>query len=310
MLKSVIADLEAMARDRREKYDTVVTDDFLDPRLFQERIVTGTFSQTWMNSRRRFIREQSAVMFYPGLQETPPTIARDYLDIAYPRKPRCTGEQAELFAQCQDLPLYCEPLVCKDGVYVDLHSAYWTLLGIIGWDVDYHPAKYLSPGRAPYDFPLPENKLARNSLVSAAQSTSMQVWTGYKFISEAPYNKHLNRGLFRAITDILQQVARDALVCGASYIATDGYIFEANKANYFIELLENRWLLPWTIKGRGPTIVTGVGSYRVGELRTKRFRPASERPISNVVDRSDNLIKSTFPMIARDRLDRPYRFKP
>ncbi len=301
--------LANVARERYEKYTYAIVDEFPNPYQFEERVALGTFSYTTSKTKRRFLLSHSSFdHLAAGIPQTPPEIARDYLDYRYPRKLRASGEQAELLLYNRNAPLHYRPFTSKNASYVDLQGAFWWLMGTLGWNVDYHPRKFLSPGRAPSDFPLPNHKLARNCLVTAGLSNPISVWTGHKMIEESPYNIHLNYGLWSAIMDTLHMIGLKALDCGAYYVNTDGYILPDRSLPEFLGYLSGLHA-PYRIKGYGQTLVTGIGSYQVGDYQTKRFAKEFARPTSNL-RRSNNpaMLEMTFQQIAADRVDFPALF--
>lgn len=281
-----------------------------DVRTFTERAFVGTFSTTTTRSKRRYLLQDTLIKSLTDWGQTPSELARDYLDIAYPRKLRATGEQCEAFSKPRSMPLYYAPYVTNDGVYVDVRSAFWSIMSVVGWDVDYMPGKYLSPGRAPYDFPLPNHKVARNCLVSAGLDNSVTVWTGNKFEETKPFNVHKNLGLWSCIADILHMIAVYAVkVCKARYVNTDGYIVPGFHAGDLIQYIQSIGL-PYAIKDAGATMVTGVGSYRVGDTQTHNFSPEYSMPYSNLYPVENTaMMEKILLMVASDRVDKPYRFR-
>lgn len=305
-----LSDMRVKGMERMEKMTPLVIAEFPDPQTFSERIVLGSFSWSMQKSKKRLIVKSGLMNLWSDIPQTAPEIARDYLDLRYPRQLRINAEQKEYFmAQDWDAPLYYEPMLETDGVYLDLRSAYWSIMGAVGVDVDYMPGKWLSPGRAPHDYPTTD-KLARNCIVTAGLLGTMQVWTGSKFITQTPYNKHANLSLFTLIQHILHGIASDAVTMGACYVNTDGYIMPYYKSEMFIRWVNERWGLPIREKYRGLTHVTGVGSYKVGNHTSGRFSPTFTPPYSNLKQPPGvNMLKCTFRMIASDRVDKPYRFE-
>jgi hypothetical protein len=301
--------MESAANERHSKYEYVLLSEYPDINTFHERVAVGSFSWTTGKSMQRILLKHNVFdHLVQGIPQTPPELARDYLDAAYPRRLRASGEQARAYEQDRFAPLYYRPMVTKRGAYVDLRGAFWWIMSMVGWNVDYNPGKFLSPGRAPYDFPLPNHKLARNCLVTAGLPNKLTVWTGRKFTEQASYNLHLNRGLYAVIMDILHMLAFAAVNLGAKYVNTDGYIIDDKQLPYLLGYLD-RFRAPYHIKAEGETCVTGVGSYRVGDYTTKHMHSEFTSPSSNLV-RPDNqsMLELTFLSICRDRVDNPDRY--
>jgi hypothetical protein len=266
--------LHTRARIRYTQWQHVLVHEFSDYRACGERVTLGNFAHAYSRSRRREIKSEFAIELEPGLQLTPMDIALDYLDVAYPRRLRATKQQREAITAPRPAPLYALPGRIRCGHYVDLSGAYWQIMQIIGWDVDYFPGSGLTPGRPPHDFPFPEHKLARNCLVTAGLSRPLSIWTGQREIETHPDNRHLNYGLWAALMDILHLVAQQAVACGARYVATDGYILPDEGLPRFADWLDS-FPLKWKIKASGEAEIDGVHSYRVG---TKRSRQRLRQP--------------------------------
>lgn len=308
-LATVRDEMVSICNDRHNKYQVSVVEEFADVRNVNERVFMGNFSYTYATSKQRKIIASGEVSTLANKPQTASEIARDYLDVCYPHRLRCTGQQREEYILPRSIPLYYQPFVSKDAIYLDIKSTYWAIQQVVGWNVDYMPGKFLSPGRAPYDFPLPDNKIARNCLVSAGLSNKVTVWTGNKFIETSPYNHHLNLGLYTLICDVLNCLASEAISCGAHYVNTDGYILPSNRSAEMFERFAY-WGLPLHVKAVGETLVTGIGSYIVGDKKTKAFYTDNQNPYCNIypVKRPD-MLRKTMHMIAKDRVDRPGLFE-
>lgn len=207
---------------------------------------------------------------YHGVHATPGMIAREYLNKRYKLPLRARGAQIEDARMMRSAPLLAN--VGEQGYcfYIDLKAAYWNLMLAGGWDVDYRPQKYLGLGVPPSDFPAPKIKTARNALASVGSSNELQMWTGFKVVQIQAGNRYKNRVLTAFILDALNGIAYDMALLGAVYVNTDGYILPANNFDAAAAKL-NEWGMPWAVKAQGETTVYGVGSYQVGETRTKNL---------------------------------------
>lgn len=261
--------LALSAKMRQDKYNTIVKPDFPDIHTIEELVYYGNLSWTLSQRKERWIRASAYINRGNGAQ-TGSEIARDYLDWKYPRKLRACGAQADSLRSNRFAPLYVRPEILEFAAYVDISATYWSFMALVGWDVDYFPGHWLRAGNPPSDFPLPDVKVARNSLVSAGLPTPMRIWTGKHFINKHRPNIHLNMGLWACIMDVLHAIATKALALGACYVHTDGYILPFYEAAELIGYI-SQYRLKATIKAFGLAIVNGVGNYRVGDKVTKYF---------------------------------------
>ena len=235
----------------------------------QDYVMLGSFSWYYQQAKKRTLLRPFAMLF-PEVVATPSDLVRSYLDIKYP-KLRAMRKQIAAWNVSYNQPLYAQPRTTERGVYVDLKSAYWSIVQVIGWDVDYFPNQWLGRGKSMEDFPYPDFKLTRNCLVTAGLVNDRSVWNGYNQTYETARmgNAHVNNGLWRLSMDVLQGIAADAIGSGAFYVHTDGYIVDTGNLDRLQEAIA-AWGLQSTIKAAGHTIVHGVGSYSVGEKDTKQ----------------------------------------
>lgn len=228
----------------------------------------GSFSRSIPTKKWRLLN--SAVILTEGeAVATPPQIARAYLDWKYPKQLRAKEKQLEFWKPRRTTPLYTQPgQYPLEHVYLDLRSAYWSILQIIGWDVDYFPGM-LAKRSDNSDFPYPSNKLARNSLVSLGLPSR-----GYYYkngaVTLVPHRWKVNIGLWTAVQDILNGVAEDMVKrAGAVYVNTDGYIVPW-LSEHIAHNIAAEWGLVLGEKFRGRATVYGVGAYSIGEHICKR----------------------------------------
>lgn len=280
-LRAAAAEMNKLHCEENEGYTTHIISQWPNIRDFKQRVSFGVFSWTLHGDKVKLIHKDFVRDIGAGPQ-TPSSIAREYLSVRYARfKRRALAEQKNLIMEHRAAPLYARPAHITDACYVDVVSTYWTIMLIGGWNVDYYPAQWVIPGRAPLDFPASSDKLARNILVSAGLSSPSYTWTGDKFISKWGRNQFINYSLWAFVQDILHCLAVDALECGAFYVHTDGYILPTNRVNDFYERAA-AWGIPVKTKARGNTWVLGVGNYVVGDYRVKRPHYQHERPFANI----------------------------
>lgn len=202
---------------------------------------------------------------------TPSEIARIYLGYKFmDRNKRMRASQADSIWKHRHAPLFAVSGHWGDCGYIDIASAYFSIMSIVGWDIDYNPFHWLRLGRSIDDFPYKTNKLARNCLLSNSLPTVLSVWTGNFYFRKFAYNANLNLVLWAFVQDVLNGIACDMRKLGAYYIHTDGYIVDWNKHRQAMEIIES-WGLRSTIKHRGDTVIHGIGSYEIGDYKTKRL---------------------------------------
>ena len=263
------------AHRRHKRWKTELTPWLPPAEWMNEATIMSRYSRTGLETKRRFLLDNILVRVTDEIRETPSAVARDYLYAKYKHSPKWTSEQRErLLSELVDHPLYCKPASFKHGAYVDIAGAYWSVMVRVGWNVDYYPARWLGLGTPPLDFPYSDNKRARNCLVSVARSTAFNVWSPNKgMVSMTKPNPRANTQLYVLIQDCLNGIACEAIKAGAVYVFTDGYIAPNEKiANDIIEIIYSWGFYP-RIQGEGEGFVTALGSYSVGEKRTKHIAP-------------------------------------
>jgi hypothetical protein len=170
-------------------------------------------------------------------------------------------------------PLYAIPCELEYGYYLDLQSAYWQILQLGGWDVDYLPNGFLAVRSSVHDFPFPQNKLARNSLVSMGLPSTSTIWKPDKgLIRRGNSNATVNLVLWGFVQDVLHTFAHDMIeYAGAIYVNTDGYIIPHDKLETAMQIADG-WGLVLRMKESGRAVVRGVGDYDIGSHQSKRPR--------------------------------------
>lgn len=258
--------MEALIKEVSASHDTYqhfVMDTFPRLRNIHERCICGSFSWTLPDSKRRLIYAPNAV-YLDGKVCTPGDIARWYLKVKYPRRLRCSTAQYEEFAKHRHHPLYAIPCMIEDGYYVDCVSAYWSILKVVGWDVEYMPGRLLGVGSLMTDFPFAGNKLARNCLITNGIAMTMKLWDGkeQRLLSMKQGSPKRNLGLWAIVQDVLNGLAVDVIRAGALYVHTDGYICSGQSLPRVMEAIAS-WGLPAKIKYQGKATIYGSGAYDI-----------------------------------------------
>lgn len=248
----------------------------------------GSFAWKIPSDGIRLLKKATMLHVRDDWYETPSFVTGNYLDINYPSRLRASASQYLSWGGRLSPPLMVKPGLLEQGIYIDLQSAYYNIVRRWGWDCDYFPGKWLTPGKPINDFPCPSNKLARNMLVSFALPSHSHQWDGYKLISRSTYNSHLNLGLWTLVQHVLHSIAKMASLCGGIYIHTDGYVIPLENAQTLINYIED-FGLDYRIKGEGLTFVGGFANYYVGKKRTKHIKPQFSKPSSNILDLDKNI---------------------
>ena len=261
------------ALDRRQRWQHSYVEELPVLVDLREASIVGSFSVIKMESRQRILKEDICIELPEGMGETPSAIARDYLTDRYQHGAILKHQQIlDVRGGVAPMPLYAIPCQFEHGYYIDIRSCYWTMLQIVGWNVDYWPDRWLQPGEAPADFPFPDHKVARNCLVSSGIISDVVMWHPDKGLQQLKRGNSLaNSQLYRLISDVLNAVADKMRALGVVYINCDGYI----APNYRSMTQAVNWLTDWglpvRIKAEGRGEIYGAGSYRVGRMKSRRF---------------------------------------
>lgn len=284
--------------EKMEGYRSHILDRWFSIRRLTCPTIIGTFALTSIQTRQRWMLENETYLF-DGIRCTPTDLARDYLAIKYPRKSRSritTRQYRDFYDHRRNAPIYAQPGRIDNAVYIDIKSAYWSILKAVGWDVDYMPGGWLKVKSSVSDFPFPEIKMARNCLVSVAANTygSMRIWTGKELIFKKSGNAYVNLALWSIVMDVLHAVAFECLSAGALYCYTDGFICPADRENDIAGIIAS-WGLMSDVKHRGDTHIKAAGSYAIGDFTTKRYVLNRERKIEKVIgSEQPNWLKKRF----------------
>lgn len=284
-MAEIIEGIKSRAEKRQAEWKLIKLGELPDPYTLGELSILGSYSYLKLKSRERLVRADCLINLGDGLVATPPQLARDYLSVKYKQGPRI--KKYQLIKQAEGLvpaPNYADPTRFDHGYYIDIKSAYWSIMNITGWDLDYNPGEWLAPGEPPADFPWPGHKIARNCLVSSGVPRPIDRYMPPdKFDTIKGNNKLRNFGLYKLILDVLNSIAYEAINLGAVYVNNDGYIAPTERKAAAIIGLILDWGLTPTIKAEGPGAVRGAGSYAVGHIKSipYKLRPG-KNPVENI----------------------------
>jgi hypothetical protein len=290
-MSDILSKMIEKSHARGENWTPTYVDKLPDPYTLQEVTILGTYSYTMQSSRRRLLVERELIKLDPDHRETPPAVARDYLYSVFGRGPRIKRAQMETNTDgLRPAPNFAIPCTFPEGYYIDIQATYWSIMQIVGWNADYWPGKWLTPGQPPADFPFPQNKIARNCLVSAGTVRPMLRYIPDKrpdpFDDKlSPGNPLANTGLIRLITDVLNAIAGQAVDLGAKYVNNDGFIVTSHKAAADVCQLVFDWGLTPQIKGEGPGEIKSAGAYRVGAMTSAPFHSRIEKKEIQAIQR-------------------------
>lgn len=276
-MSEILSGLIELSERRARKWTPVQVANLPDPYSLNEPALIGSYSYSLQKSRTRLIRTAGLVKLDDSHVETTPAVARDYLKIKYKIGPRTKKVQEDNIKAGQfPPPNLALPRGFSEGTYIDIKSAYWSIMKVAGWNPDYYPGKWLSPGTPPDDFPFPENKVLRNCLVSSGIPGKILRYDprvkGDPFSTISPKSPLENLGLFRLITDILNLIASVAQDMGAVYINTDGFIAtNAQATAEIIQLIMDFGLTP-SIKAEGSGGIKSSGAYKVGSVVSEPYK--------------------------------------
>ena len=271
---AMLAAMNAYRREKNEGWEVNVVKEFPPLSSLTDITYLGSFAWSQPHAKKKWIKSKFHYEIGAGYT-TPSEIARDYIAVKYDNKRlRCNTKQwRELVAKKVSQPIFALPCEIERGYYLDLVSAYWQILMLGGYDVDYMPKRYVSPRSMVTDFPVPEIKLARNCIVSMGLPSGVTVWhPSIGLVKPKTTRKNVNLILWSFAMDVLHGVASDMVefAC-ANYVNTDGYIVSAEHLNKAYEVAAS-WGLTIAIKHQGQIVVRGAGDYDIGERMSGRMR--------------------------------------
>ena len=294
----MLARMTEHSRKRMEGWTVNLINEWFPITRLDKPTILGSFAWTQTSTQTKWLMSANAV--HNGASwVTPADLARDYLSLKFPdRKPRISTRQYQQVVSVKRFaPLAALP-GDYDAVYLDLLSAYWSILQVVGWDVEYSPGRYLATKTMVHDYPWSSVKLSRNCLVSVGLPGAMRLWTGEKLIFQKKPNKFINLMLFALVMDVLNGIAHDMIHnAGAVYVHTDGYIIPLERERDAYEVAK-QWGLIVREKGRGQTKVFGVGDYIVGNVETKVHRKVTGKTTYKVKPVELEWLRKSFARLA------------
>lgn len=236
-------------------------------------VLVGSCSAILLNYSARLM-DRPAVIAVDGTHETATALARDYLHVKFGG--RMDGHHIP--PEIQSVPQPFAPYYLRGPhagllVYLDLKSAYWTIVRRVGWRCVYRPGVYLGKEGSVADFPWPNHRLARNALVTSCAPGARRIMKDGKLIEEPFRNPLLNYPLLRVVSDTLHAIAIDLIEkFRAICVHTDGYIFASLKdAEDARDFLMAEWGFESSVRAAGVGTVKAPGAWQIGEEKTEIF---------------------------------------
>lgn len=168
-------------------------------------------------------------------------------------------------------PYFAFPIVLPSSAYIDMRGAFQQIALSYGYEVWYKEGKAFSYGTTLPDFPfLSEVKVSRGLLITAhAEKARYTEWKDGRLTTKSfpnqQYAPYLRYAIWRTLHSLMNAVKPYVFYCH-----TDGII--VNTA--FLHRVEKIWdayHVKYAIKSSGRGVIRGVGSYDVGELRTRNL---------------------------------------
>lgn len=272
-----------------------------------ELCVFGVYSRTLLKSELHYLSIAASVDIN-GATCSITEVSRWYLDYYHPNSLRSFGSLTRsLWELSQRPPLYVHRSTIRKASYVDIKSTYYSILSVVGWNVDYYPHQWVIQGRLPLDFPLRNDKVARSYLVTASLKSVVGMWTGKRAFYRQTRNRHINYSLWGIVTDILHSIAQYAVdECEAVYVHTDGYIIPEEYTDKLINHISS-WGLLAGVKHNGECMVCGFSNFMVGERRTEGFNPAKYHQDVDGIDRTVDRIWLRNAVVKAQQIGNGYR---
>jgi hypothetical protein len=237
--------------------ELVITDRLPAYFLFDYAIL-GNFALT--TGKQRFILDEYATT-YNGEVDTPghhfSTVCKDIL---FPRNKVYHDNLSYPYKAIPGKHPYC--------FYLDIVHAFSQIATVFGMDCSHREGRYMGFGTTPLPHIFEDSKIMRALLVSGTgKESTLTEWRNHELKTRKFPNRNHAPMLQRAIFAFLHAVA-----CKLSpytiYHHTDGFIVPYIHLARVSNWLDKRGIL-YSVKGEGVTEVYGIGSYRIGELRTR-----------------------------------------
>lgn len=278
--------MEQLGREKWAGYKVHLLDRWFSVTRLKCPAYVGSLSVSSPNTKQRWFLKKDAIPF-AGTWVSSADLARLYLSIKFGEKRRriTTPQWKNFYETNRSMPLWADPLYLDYAYYIDVRSAYWTIMRAVGWNVDYMPGKHfaIKDPITVNDFPFPQNKMARNCLVSISADGQkvLKFWTGDQLLFKKGGNGLVNKMLYCFICDVLNGIASDAIEAGAVYSYTDGFIAPSNRRAAVEQAIE-AWGVSVAIKREGECEILSPGGYKFGSYETRKFKIQREHRLHKI----------------------------
>jgi hypothetical protein len=288
--------IKERAAERRSKYHVELVRQMPYLADIAQDVITflGAFVWTQPAVPMRYMLSQHAI--HIGAWSSPADLARDYLAIKYPRwRGRCrTSQYRQLVQDKRVAPHVAAPCSLPNALYMDMQSAYWQILQVLGWNPEYLPGKYLAVKSDVSDYPFEHIKLSRNTLVSSALPGAMRCYYAGKYWVKRSGKSRQNLILWAAVQDVLHGIASDMVArAGAVYVNTDGYIIPARRASHAFEIA-SEWGVALAVKHQGRAVIRNVADYDIGSHKSRLARRSRRTTYSNLRQQDIRWLRKQF----------------
>ena len=170
-------------------------------------------------------------------------------------------------------PLYIQPAILEDAIYLDIKQAYPSIYKYLGWMTDYIRGRYWGVGNPmPYPYPMAW-KAGRSYVVTGARHRQFGRYINKGQVMVKPYaSQFSNPPLVAGVYDVLSMVARFAqYALKAKYWNVDGGILPAKAEEILIPFLQSIGL-EGRVKHRGKAYILSSGYWKIGKHETINYQ--------------------------------------
>ncbi|MCK5014672.1 MAG: hypothetical protein KAS66_12730 [Candidatus Omnitrophica bacterium] len=204
----------------------------------------------------------------------PGEAARTEMIREYPELKRVGWLPGHIKLLDQRSPLFYDGPQIGKLIYIDLEAAYSQIYRNLWLDTPYPRGLGGQYPLATIAHRLKDWKIARNSVIGIARSTTLVAYRGTRRITVKTKNRFLAPGLWATVQSLLHWIACQAIECGAVYVNTDGYIFYLDPPEFWLQFTE--WLtgqgIAWSTRVEGKGEIVSWNNYQIGPFRTQSHK--------------------------------------
>lgn len=234
------------------------------------RFINSTGSITMMqgnNAVKRWYNRQQDIRLF-GLHDNGNRLNRYWIHTAFPRsKPYRSVDTGIILPPMLSVPGHYE-----DHAHVDIVSAYFSVLRLVGIYPCVVWGKTLGVGKRLDSYPFASNKTVRNSLYGTAFNPRLAYLTRGAITTVRPENKVSNPVMVQLVQCVMHRIAREARSLGAKQWYTDGGIIPLENLEQFLHWTSTTYGLTLKVKSTGTMDVFNPSQYRTPIHEPKRTR--------------------------------------